>query len=68
MTDRDGKSELEMIREIDDSDVDLPEGVADFIEECLTRVEKGKPLTAKARRKVQVLLNYVRRKSSSYDD
>ena len=66
MKNRVRKTDLEMIREIDDTEVDLPEGVADFIEESLRLVEDGKPLTAEDRRKVLALLTYVRRKSSSY--
>lgn len=65
MRSRGKKSDLEIVREIDESEVDLPEGMADFVETCLRQVENGEPLTEAAWRKAMALLIYVRRNSSS---
>ena len=59
MTSHQLKSDLEMIQQIDEADVDLPMGLADFIEESLTRLLDGRPLTRRARAKAQALLEHV---------
>lgn len=53
--------DMKMIREIDDSSVDFPYGVGDFIEDCLRQLEIGKPLTPQQRTRAKKLLLVVKK-------
>ena len=53
----------EMINEIDESDLDLPIGVGDWLESCLSKLDNGNCLSVADRHRAAALLSYVRRQS-----
>lgn len=55
MTNKQVESDLELIHEIDDSEVELPYGIGDWIERCLDQLAAGKPLTDRDRRKARLI-------------
>lgn len=57
------KQDLDLIREIDDLDCELPWGLGDWIEERLLSLESGSPLSDEDRAKCARILAYAERQS-----
>jgi hypothetical protein len=51
--------DLALVRQIDDADVDLPEGACDLIEAWLRGLHEGRPLSEQERAKARALLEYA---------
>ena len=61
------ESDLVLITQIDDAEVDLPEKLCDLVEGYLRKLTSGEPLSEQERVKALALLEYVRRRESDCD-
>lgn len=55
------KSDLELVTQIDEADVDLPEGACDLIEDWVRALNVGRTLSERERAKALALLEFVQR-------
>ena len=55
--------DIELINEIDETDVELPYGTCDWLEFQLLMLAGGEPLGERVRKKAEALIGFIRRKS-----
>lgn len=55
--------DLTIIREIDESDVDLPYGQGDWIDKCLKQLAQKQPLNEADRDKADIMIFFIRQLS-----
>jgi len=58
------RSDLALITQIDEAEIDLPTGLSDFVENCLLNLTAGKLLNERERGKALALREYVQRQEN----